>query len=257
MTFLIDFFFRFFDTCLAILPVVLLIIFFQFVVIKKTLRDAPKVILGFVMVVFGLTFFLLGLEKALFPVGEIMAKQLSNKEFIISSNFSDEIKWYSYYWIYLFAALIGFSTTIAEPSLTAVAIKANEVSGGLLNMWQLRITVAVGAGFALALGAFRIVTGVPLYTIIIVSYVIVLIQTIFVKKDFVGLAYDSGGVTTSTVTVPIVVSIGLGLSSVVEGRDPVLDGFGMIALVCMFPIISVLAYIQFMELIVLLKKKRK
>ena len=127
---------------------------------------------------------------------------------------------------------------------------------GAYNTWSLRISVAVGAGLALALGSYRIVVGTPLYYYIIVAYIIVLIQTIFARKDVVGLAYDSGGVTTSTVTVPIVAAIGIGLSSVVPGRSPVLDGFGLIALVCMFPIISVLGYIQFIDIIVKIKKRK-
>jgi hypothetical protein len=246
----------FFSTVKDVLPIVGLIFFYQAFVLRKSIPNLKKVIVGMVMVVIGLTFFLMGLEKALFPIGEIMADQLSSLDFLNKWN-DGELTWKSYYWVYIFSALIGFSTTIAEPSLTAVAIKANEVSGGVLNKWQLRITVAVGAGFALALGAFRIVTGLELYHIIIVSYIIVLIQTIFVRKDMVGLAYDSGGVTTSTVTVPIVVSIGIGLSSTIEGRNPAMDGFGMIALVCMFPIISVLLYVQFMDILLKIKSKRR
>jgi hypothetical protein len=198
----------------------------------------------------------LGLDKALFPIGDIMAKQLSALDFV-SKGGTQEVKWYSYYWIYIFAASIGFATTLAEPSHKAVAIKANTVSGGAMGENTLRIIVAFGAGFALALGAFRIVSGTPLYVYLLICYIIVIIQTIFVPKDLVALAYDSGGVTTSTVTVPIVAALGLGLSSVVPGSNPALDGFGMIALVCMFPIIAVLGYVQTIEILRKLAKNKK
>jgi hypothetical protein len=204
-------------------------------------------ILGGIYVVLGLALFLLGLEKALFPVGKIMAAQLSNPVFVgISEN--GAVEWHSYYWIYIFAAMIGFSTTIAEPSLIAVAIKADEVSAGTINQWGLRITVAIGVAFALALGSFRIVSGTPLFIYILVGYVIVIIQTFFAPKKLIALAYDSGGVTTSTVTVPIVAALGLGLSSTVPGRNPAIDGFGMIAFASLFPIIAVLGYAQFMSI---------
>jgi hypothetical protein len=245
----------FISTLLDVAPIVILIAFFQIVIIKKSIPNLKNVILGIVFVIVGLTFFLLGLEKALFPVGELMAKQLSNVEFIQKNYSGDITDWQAYYWVYLFGLLMGFATTMAEPALKAVAIKANEVSGGTISETGLRIVVALGAGTALAIGTFRIVTGTPLYQYLIVCYVIIIIQTIFAKKDIIALAYDSGGVTTSTVTVPIVAALGLGLSSVIPGRNPAIDGFGLIALVCMFPIISVLAYTQFNELIKKIKTK--
>jgi len=224
-----------------------LIIFFQLVVIKQAIPHLKKMILGGVYVIVGLSFFLMGLEKALFPVGRIMAEQLSDPVFIGATN-SELIDWRSYYWIYIFAAMIGFSTTIAEPSLIAVAIKADEVSGGTINPWGLRITVAIGVAFALTLGTFRIVSGTPLYIYIMVGYIIVIIQTFFAPKELIALAYDSGGVTTSTVTVPIVAALGLGLSSAVPGRNPAIDGFGLIAFASLFPIIAVLGYTQIMSI---------
>lgn len=245
----------FISTLLDVAPIVILIAFFQIVIIKKSIPNLKNVILGIVFVIVGLTFFLLGLEKALFPVGELMAKQLSNVEFIQKNYSGDITDWQAYYWVYLFGLLMGFATTMAEPALKAVAIKANEVSGGTISETGLRIVVALGAGTALAIGTFRIVTGTPLYQYLIVCYVIIIIQTIFAKKDIIALAYDSGGVTTSTVTVPIVAALGLGLSSVIPGRNPAIDGFGLIALVCMFPIISVLAYTQINELIKKIKTK--
>jgi len=252
-----EFLYTFLSTIQDVAPIVLLIGGFQIFVIKKSIPELKKVLLGVVFVIFGLTFFLIGLEKALFPVGEIMAKQLSDQDFIAKHYSGAPTDWQAYYWVYIFAGLIGFSTTMAEPSLKAVAIKANEVSGGTLEELSLRIVVAVGAGVALALGSHRIVIGNSLTTYLIVCYFIVIIQTIFSKKDIVALAYDSGGVTTSTVTVPIVAALGLGLAAVVPGRSPALDGFGLIALVCMFPIITVLGYAQFKSLIIFINKKRQ
>ena len=242
-----DFSLIFFYTLRDVLPILVLIIFFQIVVLKQPIPHLKKMILGGIYVVFGLALFLMGLEKALFPIGKIMAMQLSDPSFIGATE-TELTNWKSYYWIYIFAALIGFSTTIAEPSLTAIAIKADEVSGGTINPWGLRITVAIGVAFALALGTFRIVTGTPLYIYIMVGYVIVIIQTYFSPKELIALAYDSGGVTTSTVTVPIVAAIGLGLSSAVPGRNPAIDGFGLIAFASLFPIIAVLGYTQIMSL---------
>jgi hypothetical protein len=235
-------------------PIVLLITIFQIFVIKKSIPHLKSVVFGAILVIFGLTFFLMGLEQALFPLGELMAKQLSDPAFI-GENYSGSLTdWKSYYWVYIFAALIGFSTTIAEPSLLAVAIKANEVSGGTISTFYLRFVVAIGVALALVIGTYRIVVGDSLATYIMVGYVIVMIQTIFVKKDLVALAYDSGGVTTSTVTVPIVAALGLGLASVVPGRNPALDGFGLIAFASVFPIITVLGYAQLTDFVKYLNK---
>jgi Protein of unknown function (DUF1538). len=181
----------------------------------------------------------MGLEKALFPLGKLMAVQLTDQNFI-----GNNTHWTNYYWVYIFAASIGFATTIAEPSLLAVAIKANQVSGGFIKIWPLRIVVAIGVAIGIALGSFRIVTGLPLHWFIIGGYMVVLMQTYFSSKNIIALAYDSGGVTTSIVTVPIIVALGLGLSSTIEGRNPLIDGFGLIAFASLFPIISVMAYVQ-------------
>lgn len=230
-------------------PIVLLIAIFQILVIKKSIPHLKEVGFGVILVIIGLTFFLMGLEKALFPVGELMAKQLSDADFIKESYTGSLTDWKAYYWVYIFAALIGFSTTIAEPSLFAVALKANEVSGGTISAFYLRLVVAIGVALALVVGTYRIVVGDSLATYIMVGYIVVIIQTIFVKKELVALAYDSGGVTTSTVTVPIVAALGLGLASVVPGRSPALDGFGLIAFASVFPIITVLGYAQINELL--------
>ena len=247
----------FLSTIRDVAPIISLIAIFQVFIIKKSIPNLKNVVFGVVLVILGLTFFLMGLEKALFPVGELMAKQLSNPEFIskiYSGSLSD---WQAYYLVYLFAALIGFSTTIAEPSLYAVAAKANEVSGGTIGILYLRIVVAIGVAVALVVGTYRIVVGDSLAVYIMIGYVVVLVQTIFVKKDLVALAYDSGGVTTSTVTVPIVAALGLGLASVVPGRNPALDGFGLIAFASVFPMITVLGYAQIIDLIKYLNKKKK
>lgn len=245
--FIKDFISIFLSTVLDVLPILLLILFFQLVVLKQPIPHLKRVVLGGFYVVIGLALFLMGLEKALFPVGKIMAIQLSDPTFIGATGI-ELTDWTKYYWIYIFAALIGFATTIAEPSLIAVAIKAGEVSAGTISPWGLRITVAFGVAFALALGTFRIVTGTPLFIYILIGYIIVIIQTIFSPKQLIALAYDSGGVTTSTVTVPIVAALGLGLSSAVPGRNPAIDGFGLIAFASLFPIITVLGYAQFIVL---------
>lgn len=240
-------------------PIVIIILFFQLAVLRQQIPRLKSVLIGVVHVLLGLSLFLMGLEKALFPVGEAMAKQLSDPSFIVDLGVEYlSADWTEYGWIYLFAALIGFATTIAEPSLLAVAIKAGEVSAGTIDKLGLRIVVAIGVAFGISLGCFRIVTGTPLYLYILAGYLIVIVQTIFAPKKIIALAYDSGGVTTSTVTVPIVTALGLGLAKTVPGRDPAIDGFGLIAFASLFPIISVMAYAQFTEwrTLRLLKKSR-
>ncbi len=243
MVFLQDLLRTFGQTIWDVLPIVAIIFGFQVGVLRRRIPNFRRVMLGFAYVLVGLAFFLQGLELALFPLGELMAGQLTSRDFI-GADEDGSVTWWRYYWVYLFAAAIGFSTTVAEPSLIAVAIKANEVSGGSIGVWGLRLAVAVGVSFGISLGAFRIVTGTPLHYYIITGYVLVMIQTIFAPKAIVPLAYDSGGVTTSTVTVPIVAALGLGLASTVPGRSPVLDGFGLIAFASVFPIMSVLGYAQ-------------
>ena len=243
------------STIKDILPILCLLVVFQYMVLKQNLPNLRKVILGMILVIPGLAFFLFGLEMALFPVGDMMAQQLSSYEFI-SKYYHDPESWMAYYWIYIFAFTIGFATTIAEPSLIAVTYKAHEISGGKIGEFSLRLTVALGVAISLAVGCYRIVSGTPLYLYILIGYVISIIQTIFAPKDIIALAYDSGGVTTSTVTVPIVAALGLGLASVVPGRNPAVDGFGLIAFASLFPIITVLAYGQIIDFISKLNKRR-
>jgi len=245
---LIDFSKILFATCWDVLPVIILIVGFQLLVLRQPIPHLKRVIVGGVYVVIGLALFLAGLEKALFPIGKIMAAQLSDPAFLYDQNaVAAQPDWKAYGWIYLFAAMIGFATTIAEPSLIAVAFKANEVSAGTISQWGLRITVAIGVAFGISLGAFRIITGTPIYMYILAGYMIVVVQTLFAPKNIIPLAYDSGGVTTSTVTVPLVAALGLGLSASIPGRYPALDGFGLIAFASLFPIITVLGYAQYVQ----------
>lgn len=240
-----------FSTILAtvwdVFPIAAIIFGFQLFVLRKAMPNLKRIIMGFVMVILGLGFFLEGLEAALFPLGKLMAVQLTDPSFIAQGKAIAELTWMDYKWVYIFAFAIGFSTTIAEPSLLAVAIKANQVSAGTIGIWGLRLAVALGVAIGISLGAYRIVTGTPLYWYIISGYVFVVIQTLFAPKMIIALAYDSGGVTTSTVTVPLVAALGLGLSSTVPGRSPLLDGFGLIAFASLFPIMSVIAYAQLSE----------
>jgi hypothetical protein len=248
MEFLADFFKMLLATGRDVLPIIALITGFQLFVLRQPIPHLGRLVVGGIYVIIGLTFFLVGLEKALFPLGKIMADQLSDPTFIHGAgNAASNAGWGAYGWVYLFALMIGFATTIAEPSLIAVAFKANEVSAGTISQWGLRITVAVGVALGISLGAFRIVSGTPLYLYITVGYLIVIVQTFFAPKSIIPLAYDSGGVTTSTVTVPLVTALGLGLSAGVPGRNPALDGFGLIAFASLFPIISVMGYAQIMQ----------
>ncbi|MDO9139628.1 MAG: DUF1538 domain-containing protein [Methylobacter sp.] len=232
------------ETCRDILPIAAIIIGFQLLVIRKPVAHPKKMLVGFIYVLLGIAFFLEGLDMALFPLGTLMANQLTTPEFLGIDPAQQNVAWQAYYWVYIFAASIGFATTLAEPSLLAVAMKAEQISGGTIRAWGLRITVAIGVAIGLALGTYRIVVGIELYYFIIAGYIIVIVLTLFSPKVMIGLAYDIGGVTTSTVTVPLVTALGLGLASTVPGRNPLLDGFGLIAFACLSPIIAVLAYAQ-------------
>ncbi|ESS72862.1 hypothetical protein MGMO_44c00100 [Methyloglobulus morosus KoM1] len=232
------------EICRDIMPIATVIIGFQLLVIRRPLPHLKKTLVGFLYVLLGIVFFLEGLELALFPLGSLMASQLTTPEFLGINPLEQGVAWQTYSWVYGFAASIGFATALAEPALLAVAIRAEEISGGTIRPWGFRIAVAIGVGFGLALGTFRIVTGMQLYHFIVVGYVVVVIQTFFAPKMIIGLAYDSGGVTTSMVTVPLVTALGLGLAQAIPGRSPALDGFGLIAFASLFPIITVLTYAQ-------------
>ncbi len=227
-----------------ILPIIATIIGFQLLVIRRPIAHPKKTIIGFIYILLGIVFFLEGLEMALFPIGNLMATQLTTPEFLGVESLDETISWQAYFWVYIFAASIGFATALAEPALLAVALKAEQISGGTIRAWGLRISVAIGVAFGIALGTFRIITGLQLYYFIIAGFVIVMMQTRFAPKQIIGLAYDSGAVTTSMVTVPMITALGLGLAVAVPGRNPVLDGFGLIAFASISPVIAVLGYAQ-------------
>jgi hypothetical protein len=209
-------------------PILTVIFFFQYIIIKKPVAHLHKIIVGIVMVILGLYAFIVGLEMGLFPIGESIA-------FSLTSMGNNAL-------IYLFAFLIGFSTTMAEPALLAIAMKAEEISGGTLKQNVLRIIVAFGVAVGIALGAYRLVSGDPIHYYIIAGYTMVILFTYFAPKYIVPIAYDSGGVTTSTVTVPLVAALGLGLAENIEGRNPLIDGFGLIAFASLFPMLTVMGY---------------
>ncbi len=247
----------FISTITDVLPIATILLAFQLGVLRRRPPNLAAILLGFFWVLVGLALFLIGLEWALFPLGRLMAEQLTDPAFIAAGgDLAAEPGWQAYYWVYIFAFLIGFSTTIAEPSLIAVAIKANQVSGGSIGIWGLRCAVAIGVAVGISLGCYRIVVGDPIHWYIIAGYLAVVVQTWFAPQMIIPLAYDSGGVTTSTVTVPLVAALGLGLSETVPGRNPLIDGFGLIAFASLFPIISVLAYAQLSALIAKVGRRR-
>lgn len=222
-----------------LLPIVFVVAFFQLAVLQQPLPDFFNIFLGLLLVVLGLTFFIIGLEMSLFPIGETMAHALAKKG--------------SIFWLMTFAFCLGFGTTVAEPALIAVADEAAEVAAeaGLIlaNVEAkegyasgLRYTVAFSVGFAIVLGVLRIIKGWPIHRIIISGYVLVITITFFAPKEIIGIAYDSGGVTTSTITVPLVTALGVGLSSSIKGRNPMIDGFGLIAFASLTPMIFVMIY---------------
>lgn len=222
-----------------LIPIIVVIAFFQFVVLQQPLGDIVSLFVGVVFVVLGLTFFIFGLEMGLFPIGESMAGAFARKG--------------SVFWLLLFSFALGFGTTVAEPALIAVADEAAKVaasSGHIENVQEsmrnysigLRFTVALSVGVAIVIGVLRILMNWPIHVMIAMGYVIVIVMTAFAPDEIIGIAYDSGGVTTSTITVPLVTALGVGLASSIGGRNPMLDGFGLIAFASLLPIIFVLGY---------------
>ncbi|MEX2125134.1 MAG: DUF1538 domain-containing protein [Woeseia sp.] len=220
-------------------PVVLVIVFFQVVVLQQPAGELLGLLEGALLVLVGLTLFVYGLELALFPLGDALAYALAQKG--------------SFLWLVLFAFLLGFGSTIAEPALTAVAAEAAKAAadGGSIAgtvaakakyALGLRLMVGLSVGVALILGVSRIIFNWSLPLMVISGYVIVIVITFFAPPETVGIAYDSGGVTTSVITVPLVTALGIGLASSLAGRNPISDGFGMIALVLLTPTIFVMAY---------------
>jgi len=222
-----------------LLPVILVITIFQLAVLRQPFPELLEVLIGALLVIIGLMLFVQGLEIGLFPIGETLAVAFAQKG--------------SLFWLLIFAFGLGFSTTVAEPALIAitqeaaeVAAQANIISPGESARTSyalgLRLTVAVSVGLAIAIGILRILRGWPIHYLIIAGYMIVILMTLIAPKEIVGIAYDSGGVTTSTVTVPLVTALGVGLASSIRGRSPMVDGFGMIALASLFPMIFVLGF---------------
>jgi uncharacterized protein DUF1538 len=222
-----------------LLPIILVIAFFQIVVLRQPLPQMGEVLFGALLVVLGLTLFIQGLEMGLFPIGEAMAHALARKG--------------SLFWLLSFAFALGFSTTVAEPALIAVAAKAADIAGrgGLIDpsaeslrqyAFGLRMSVAVSVGLAILIGVMRILRGWPIHYLIIGGYALVMLMTIIAPKEIIGIAYDAGGVTTSTITVPLVAALGVGLASTIRGRSPLVDGFGLIAFASLLPMIFVMGY---------------
>lgn len=222
-----------------LMPIVAVILFFQFFVLQQPLPNIGQLMMGVVFVVLGLTFFIHGLEQGLFPIGESMAHAFARKG--------------SLFWLIVFAFSLGFGTTVAEPALIAVAAEAAEVAatGQMIENSLaakssyangLRYTVAFSVGLAIVIGVVRILKGWPIQWIIIGGYIIVVVMTMFAPREIIGIAYDSGGVTTSTITVPLVTALGVGLASSIKGRNPMIDGFGLIAFASLTPMIFVMAY---------------
>ncbi len=209
-------------------PVVVAVLVFQIVVLRKGVPNPGSIAIGFVAVIIGLQIFLMGLDMGIFPVGESMATHFAHPDMLEE--------------VLFFAFFMGYSTTVAEPALLAVALKAEEITAGGLKSFALRNAVALGVGAGITLGVWRIFEGDPLWAYILVGYVLALTLTMFAPKEIVPLAYDSGGVTTSTITVPLVAALGIGLATNIPGRDPLMDGFGLIAFASVFPMISVLGY---------------
>lgn len=222
-----------------LLPIILVISFFQIFIIRQPLPQLGEMVFGTIMVIIGLSMFIEGLEMALFPIGENMAQALTRKG--------------SLFWLLVFAFFLGFSTTIAEPALIAISKEAAEIAalGGLMDndpktlssyALGLRLTVAFSVGFAILLGVLRILLNWPIHFLIIGGYILVMLMTTIAPDEIIGIAYDSGGVTTSTITVPLVTALGVGLATVIRGRNPLLDGFGLIAFASLLPMIFVMGY---------------
>lgn len=222
---------------LDLLPIIVVVSFFQMVILQEPFPNLPQVLVGLVFVVLGLMLFIEGLEIGLFPIGENLSYDLVKKG--------------SVFWLLLFSFLLGFTTTIAEPALIAVAKEAAEIAvqANLIDVeiesyyaLGLRLSVAISVGLAILIGIWRIIKGWPVYYLIIGGYTLVILITFFAPEEIVGIAYDAGGVTTSTITVPLVTALGVGLASVIEGRSPLTDGFGLIAFASLLPMIFVMCY---------------
>jgi hypothetical protein len=234
-------------TATDVLPVAVFMLFFYRVVLKQRLVNRKEIFVGLVFVTLGLALLLMGVDRALFPAGRMMVEQLAGGS-ISHATPAEAAHWWSHWLIYAFAFCISFAAAIAEPALLAIALRVNEISGGAINTWGLRIAAALGVGTGVALGCIQTVTGIPLHWCVGAGFTIIAVQTLTAPRAIVALAYDSGGVSTTAVTVPIVTALGLGLAEFLPYRNVLLDGFGLIAFACLFPPISVLAYAQIASL---------
>jgi hypothetical protein len=223
-----------------VLPIIITILFFQYLVLRRGLTNPRKILFGFALVVLGLYAFVVGLKLGLFPIGTSMARQLMAME--------------GFVFVYLFAFMIGFATTMAEPALIAIGHQAEQAAAGTINGNAIRIIVAVGVAVGITLGVHRIISGDSIHHYIIGGYILVIILTALAPRYIIPLAYDLGGVTTSEVTVPLVTALGIGLASSIEGRNVLIDGFGLIAFASIFPIVTVMSYAIIVEM---LAKQRK
>ncbi|QIB49832.1 DUF1538 domain-containing protein [Pseudomonas sp. OIL-1] len=211
-----------------VLPIILTIVFFQYVVLRKALANPARIMFGFLLVILGLYAFVVGLKLGLFPIGTSMAEQLIGLD--------------GFVYVYLFAFMIGFATTMAEPALIAIGKQAEEAASSQINGNAIRILVAVGVAVGITIGVHRIIVGGSMHYYIIGGYTLVIILTALAPRYIVALAYDLGGVTTSEVTVPLVTALGIGLATHIEGRNVLMDGFGLIAFASIFPIVTVMSY---------------
>jgi hypothetical protein len=218
-----------------VLPIILVVLVFQFAVIRKRIPHLAMVSFGFVLVIIGLYAFVVGLKLGLFPIGERMAEQLIGHDRIV--------------FVYLFAFAIGFATTMAEPALIAVGKKAEEAASGRINGNAIRLIVALGVAIGITIGVHRIIAGDSIHMYIIAGYSVVILLTWLSPRYIIALAYDLGGVTTSEVTVPLITALGIGLATHIEGRNIMIDGFGLIAFASIFPIITVMLYAIVAELL--------
>jgi Protein of unknown function (DUF1538) len=235
----VSFFRAMFDSVRSLTPIIVVIAFFQLLILRQPLLDLRALLAGTLLVILGLTFFLRGLEMGLFPLGESLAHGFARKG--------------SLAWLLVFSFALGFGTTVAEPALIAVAgeaaaaaaksyVIADTQTARAAYALGLRVTVGLSVGFAIVVGVIRILRGWPAHYLIIIGYIAVVIMTAFAPQEIIGVAYDAGGVTTSTITVPLVTALGVGLAASIKGRNPMVDGFGLIAFASLTPMIFVMAY---------------
>ena len=232
-----------FSTAQDVLPIAAVVLVFQLLVLRRPIPQTRRVAIGFAMLVAGLGIFLVGLELALFPLGRAMARQLADPQFVQGqAGAAAPAAWRQHYWTYLFALCIGTSAVLAEPGLVAVAERVGQLSGGTIRPWGLRIAIALGSGAGIALGAVRLVAGVSILAVVVPLVVLIAVLSWLAPRSIVPLAYDSGVIATSTITVPLVSALGVGLAAQLPGRDPLADGFGMVALAAICPIVAVMGY---------------